>query len=365
MPRLAKKPATQSQPKRPRKPNNSVELLNLGAGLVKGSLVRRPSLRNRSPWVADVKLSSGRIVLAHMPALDMGGKCVPGSVVLLKKATDSKGRPIGAKAVGPYGTPKCEFIVQLVRVLEPENKSIGGCWVAAHPNLGEKLAAAFIERGLIQELSSVTSLHREVSAIEGFNLGMRADFVSNNSNGSKSVVEVKTVMDTDHNPATPPAQIAKELIWFGRDKPYCRSAVFPWGSRNQIGPQGEQVVSSRAIKHIDALGTIASGAKKVGRAALNAVLVFVVPRHDVKSLRVNSEACPSFARHITAAKNKGLRIVAYAVRWGEGQQLGKAFSAGPLPVDIPLISATNVDSTGKKRRQETLQTNSKRSRVQK
>merc|ERR1711879_128616 len=111
-----------------------------------------------------------------------------------------------------------------------------------------------------------------------------------------------------------------------------------------------------------ALGTLASGAKTVRRAALQAVLLFVVPRHDVKSLRVNSEACPSFAKHIIAAKSKGLQIVAHAVRWGEGQQLGKAFSAGPLPVDIPKISATNVVSAGKKRKQETSQTNSKRSR---
>merc|ERR1719159_1393131 len=98
-----------------------VELLDLGQQLFRAELVRRPSERNRSPWVADVRLEDGRVALAHVPALDMGGLCVPGSQLLLKRAVNAKGQAIGAKAVSAYGTPKCEFILQLVSVIEPEN----------------------------------------------------------------------------------------------------------------------------------------------------------------------------------------------------------------------------------------------------
>ena len=35
------------------------------------------------------------------------------------------------------------------------------------------------------------------------------------------------------------------------------AALFPWGSKNQKGPDGEKVVSARAIKHVDALAAIA------------------------------------------------------------------------------------------------------------
>merc|ERR1719159_1591206 len=97
-----------------------VELLDLGRQLFRAELVRRPSEKNRSPWVADVRLQDGRVALAHVPALDMGGLCVEGTQLLLKEALDSKGKPIGAKAVGSYGTPKCEFILQLVQIEEPE-----------------------------------------------------------------------------------------------------------------------------------------------------------------------------------------------------------------------------------------------------
>jgi len=99
-------------------------LLDLGPELVRGVLLRRPSARNRSPYVADVALEDGREVLAHVPSLDLGGKCLPGMTLLLKPARDKKGSLVGADAVSAqYGTPKCEFIAQLARVDESE---IGG-----------------------------------------------------------------------------------------------------------------------------------------------------------------------------------------------------------------------------------------------
>jgi hypothetical protein len=62
-------------------------LLDLGK-LVRGTLVKRPSASIRSPYVADVSLQTakkadGNLVLAHAPALDVGGMCVPGSEVYL------------------------------------------------------------------------------------------------------------------------------------------------------------------------------------------------------------------------------------------------------------------------------------------
>jgi hypothetical protein len=38
---------------------------------------------------------------------------------------------------GKFGTPKCEYIMQLIRNNEPENYP--GCWVGAHPRLGEDI----------------------------------------------------------------------------------------------------------------------------------------------------------------------------------------------------------------------------------
>jgi DNA-binding sugar fermentation-stimulating protein len=251
--------------------------------------------------------------------------------LLLKPAVDSKGNLVGSKAVGAYGTPKCEFIIQLVHVSEPENKQFGGCWSAAHPSLGEKLAAQLLERGMVGELAApVESVKKEVTGIAGTN--MRADFLVAHKGGSGSVVEVKTVLNTDYDPKTKPAR--KECVYLGRNLPYQRAGIFPWGRVSQEGPDGEKVVSARAIKHIRELASIASGKRK-SSAPLHCMLLFLVVRHDVKFMRINEVSCPSFAYYAKQAQAAGVKFVAHRVRWGAGKDLGKAFWDGPIKVQFP------------------------------
>jgi len=321
-------------------------LLDIGKDLLPATLVGRPSERNKSPWVADVRLSNGRLALAHCPSLDMGGLCVAGSKVLLKKATDSKGKPIGANAVGAYGTPKCEFIMQLVYVDEPECKQFGKVWCCAHPSLGEKLANAIIEKGMITEFASpVVDLRREVTGVAGTN--MRADFVAEHKDSSKTVVEVKTVLNTDYNPATAPSR--SECVYLGKTKPYQRAAIFPWGRVAQVGPMGEKVVSARAIKHIDEHAAIAKGTRK-SKDKLRSMVVFVVVRHDVKFMRANPESCPSFVKHAYDASQAGVKFVAHRIRWGTGKDVGRAFWDGPLKVSIPKTSDISAVRNAVKKR---------------
>jgi hypothetical protein len=109
--------------------------------------------------------------------LDLGGKCVVGSQLLVKVAVDRKGMPVGANGVSPqYGTPKCELIAQLVKVPrliggtindDDANDAAGGAdvWVGAHPTLGEDLAAVMLSQGLLDVglgAGPVASSEREV-----------------------------------------------------------------------------------------------------------------------------------------------------------------------------------------------------------
>merc|ERR1719166_954960 len=95
---------------------------------------------------------------------------------------------------------------------------------------------------------------------------MRTDFVVQLSNGEAWVVEIKTVIDTDYNPSFKPAvaattrKAAKEVKFYAEPAAvYERSAIFPWGGSNQKGPNGEKVVSARALKHLRELTAIANG----------------------------------------------------------------------------------------------------------
>lgn len=324
-------------------------ILDLGNDLVAATVVGRPSARNRSPYVGDVRLECGRVAIAHMPSMDMGGKCVAGARVLMRPATDKAGRPVGADATGKFGTPKCEFITQLLRVEEPENAGSGGVWIGAHPRLGEQIADALISGGHVPELRAAT-VRREVSGVAGTD--MRCDFLltraepgaepgTSAAGPARTVVEVKTVVDTDYDPATAPHRTPaltgrpSAPMFLGRTTPYVRSAIFPWGGGKQLGPDGEKVVSARAIKHVRELAMLARGERtEAGGERLGAAVLFVVVRSDAARFRANAEACPSFARHLRAAHDAGVAVLAHRVRWGEGEQLGKAFVDGALPVDF-------------------------------
>jgi len=342
--------------------------------LVVGTVSARPSKKNKSPYVGDVLLKDGRTALVHMPSMDMGGKCVIGAQVLLKPARDPKGNLIGPETLGKYGLPKCEFIMQLLWVSEAENAP--GCWVGAHPGLGEKIAAALLSGGYVSgvspcpisttllslnycdltELPSISSVQREVRNPAGCD--MRADFVlSHDADGKKkTVVEIKTVVDTDYDYAvsaaheetmeektqekTPTTKAKKKkpqkkkCLYFSQLKPYVRSAIFPWGGGNQRGPEGEKVVSSRAIKHVRELTEIALKKKTEEGTELRSAVIFIVIREDAMLFRPNHEACPSFARYLSEARESGVDILAQKVRWGQGNDLGKAFWEGSVAVQL-------------------------------
>lgn len=74
------------------------------------------------------------------------------------------------------------------------------------------------------------------------------------------------------------------------------------------------------------------------------MMLFVVVRHDVKSMRINPESCPSFAKHAQEAAKSGVKLVAHRIRWGVGKDLGRAFWDGPLKVSIPSVGKVASDS---------------------
>ena len=379
-------------------------LLDLGP-LEEGVLVCRPSSRNRSPYVGDVRLVSGpnegTTCVTHLPNLDSGGKCRPGVRLLCRRQPG-----VGPDTVGKFGTPKCELVCQLLRCEEPENAP-GGVWVSAHPAIGEKLTQALMRRGAFDDrlfarvgrspakkkenvdddqprdvsvspVSSQVCRRREVS--ESASGSFRPDFSVEHPDGSVTVVETKQVVDTDYDVATVARAAAlqpghpvyamqnsnsthvtndealamertnegtrgdsKDSKTNANKKTYVRSGIFPWGKRGQKGPDGEPVVSARAIDHLRELSAIARGdVVSAPGPTTRAAVVLMAGRHDVYSIRANGAACPSFAKHAASAAASGVAILGHKVRWGEGPDLGKAFDAGPVPIEAPLSEGDEV-----------------------
>jgi len=307
-------------------------LLSLPEDVIVAELRKRPSRRNRSPYVGDVWLESEqREAIVHLPNLDMGGKCVPGAKLLLKPARDRKGNLVGKDAVNPkYGTPKCEFIAQLLRYDESD-LGYEPAWVGAHPSLGEKIAEQLVGRNLLgPTFPKVKSFKREVRNVGGTD--MRADFLIEHEDSSlpPRILEVKTVVDTDYSMASVPDRT--KCVFTSDEQPYRRTAIFPWGSSNQKGPDGEAVVSARAIKHVRELTRMVTDDSK----DFDCTVLFVVIRHDAKAFKPNIDACPSFARYIREAKEAGVQVLAKQVIWGEEREnIGKCFEGQLLDTVWP------------------------------
>ena len=81
------------------------------------------------------------------------------------------------------------------------------------------------------------------------------------------------------------------------------------------------------------LTAIAAGERTEPGVSLRAALLFVVIRHAA-FFRPNGEACASFARYVREAEAAGVIVMARRVRWGEAEDLGKAFDAGAVPVRL-------------------------------
>jgi len=342
--------------------------------LLEATLVSRPSKRNRSPYVGDIRFNDDNndnkatvYPLAHLPNLDMGGKCRPGVRLLVKPSRDRKGGKIPSDATGKYGTPKCQYSCQLLWVDEsadglvlPKAKTKDDgqhvstdsadaipassetmyppVWVGAHPSLGERIAEVWLREGLVDGIPPVTYLERQITHPAGAD--MRADFCVHHADGSRRIVEIKTVVDTDYAVTHLPQHDNAKCVFTSSQTPYHRTAIFPWGSSNQKGPDGERVVSARAIHHVRELTKLAQGKLReedpegeCWDGTYQATLLFVVIRGDAQAFRPNREACPSFAKYLGQAKDEGVQVLAKRVSWGTTKdELGSCFDDKMLPI---------------------------------
>ncbi|KAL9181034.1 hypothetical protein ACHAXT_009839 [Thalassiosira profunda] len=337
-------------------------LLHLGK-LVRGTLVKRPSAAIKSPYVADVALLNGKkkasaeTVLAHAPALDVGGMCVPGSEVCLSR------RPPGGKT---------SHSIELGRGA-PLAATGPGVLVGVHPRLGESVAEEVLRRGLLRDALSLPK-GLELGPVNGgatksgspkkaetddessinnntntttidlrrqVTLGdSRVDFqmtLSRNAPMSKThtiIWEVKNVVCADYEAGTEPAITGpghcvvvapSSTKTKGKGKGgYQRAALFPWGRTRGQTFEGSKVVSERACKHLRNLQALRS-------KDVTPVVLFVVNRADCESVRACHERCPVFAEVLAEAVKGGVKALAVRVRWTEG---GECHFDGVIPVTV-------------------------------
>ena len=340
---------------------NDAPLLDLGT-LIEGIVIKRPSSTIKSPYVADVQLAHAGpddpVVLAHAPALDVGGLCSPGSTVLMKA------RPPGGKT-----THSIELVVA-----DGPNGEEDAVLVGAHPRLGEELAEKVLRKGLLEDyigfagasfdapatpkkkspkkakgksgpgdVADVDHEHEYGNMKPGIYIkkqitygDSRVDFelsrveeeAQKATHVAKALIEVKNVVCSDYFSAhAPEKKNSNHCVLINveeEESQYKRNAIFPWG-RVQQEFEERKVVSARAIKHLRNLVDIGKG------KAVQPIVLFVVNRSDCELVRACHEQCPMFAEELTNAQKNGVLVKAFRVRWSKD---GKAYFDGIVPVDL-------------------------------
>ena len=320
-------------------------LLDLGP-LIMGKLIKRPSATVKSPYVSDVMIigengEEGDIVLAHSPALDVGGLCVPNTTVFMSV------RPPGGKT---------SHSIELVLAPAPNCLTVdhdSGILVGAHPQLGEKLAESVLQKGLLQDVIGYGEARLDTSKRSSTKKNKKQD-VEHEEDGvvlrrqctygdsrvdfelidhskkaeakSLSLIEVKNVVCSDVAATLAPEKTGpNHCVIISEKKDYSRTAIFPWGRIGQTF-KGKKVVSERAIKHLRNLGNLTATDNNI-----NAIVLFVINRSDCEGFRACHEQCPMFAAELKAASEKGCTVTSFRVRW---TREGKAYFDGIMPVAL-------------------------------
>lgn len=364
--------------------NLSAPLLLDIAPLVQGEVLRRPSANIRSPYVADVRiLPDGPTVLAHAPALDVGGLCSPGSIVSMSIRSGGKTSHaielVSSTTETKEGRTKDS--VENDNTQKNENNTLNNSvLVGAHPRLGEILVEKILKLGLLQDVigfgaamdfvneskakstktkssktkqkskeekcSNLTDDCTDASALTFIRRqctygDSRVDFELSQPD-KKALVEVKNVVCADYSSQDAPEKKGPNhcVIISSNSSEYRRSALFPWGRVNQTF-EGQKVVSARAIKHIRNLVDTSLKQKKTGTNSNNEktgkatiiepIILFVVNRSDCHTMRACHEVCPVFAKELKNAEESGVKILAVRIRWTPS---GQAYFDGLIDVNL-------------------------------
>jgi DNA-binding sugar fermentation-stimulating protein len=255
------------------------------------------------------------------------------------------GIKVGPDAVSSkYGTPKCEYHAQLLYVDETHTQASStthgpitdpypSAYVGAHPSLGERVAERLIQENRLG-LPAIAQVEKQKAFALPDGSKMRTDFFLKHVDGTKRLIEVKTVVDTDYicvEDVPPSLKSPNNLVLpYKNASTYRRTALFPCGCGKQKGPDGETVVSARAIKHVQELTRMVELKSK--DSSYEAAILFVVCRGDAEDFSPNAAACPSFALYLKVAHDAGVQIIARRVSWDDQ---GACRDDGEIPVVWP------------------------------
>ena len=263
--------------------------------LSKATIIKRPSSKIKSPFVADIQLdNNSELALGHTPSLGCCGLSDKGSTVWVR-TLDSP-------------NTKCDYQIMLSELKTKQKKII----VGIAPKMAEKIALQALKLDLI------SNLHTHTIESEKKYLNSRFDFCGVTKEGQSFICEVKNVPLADY------ADVCKKdrkKLSFSHLSVNQKIAYFPDGYRKKKADP----VSPRATKHVQELAQL-----KREDPNLRTILLFVIQREDVCSFQP-SRLDPTYLEAVRKAVKDGIEIKTLQIVWKKNKA---HFLRNDLPVNL-------------------------------
>lgn len=269
-------------------------ILNVG-DLIKGVVVKRPSLHCKTPYVADVQLDNDEMILGHTAALGCCG-LVDKEAVVYMKMVESKKNVCSHK----------------IMVSEREERGVKYL-IGVDPKIAENVVENCIKKNYLSALSNVDSYQREKTFMNS-----RFDFTGIDADGKRFVLEVKNVPLADYEDCS--AKERKKMNFDNRDIDD-KVAYFPDGYRKHKNAP----VSERAIKHIRELKDIHVNEN------IRSIICYVIQRSDVSRFQP-SKLDPTYRLAVQEAISYGVEIMTIVCEWSLDGNI--QFVTDQLPVSL-------------------------------
>ena len=246
--------------------------------LVNGKVIKRPSATCKTPYVADVELEDGSIVLAHTTSLGCGGLVNAGSNVLMTKVDKVKN--------------VCKFKVILSIVEEKGNIQ----YIGTDTSLPEQIVKKCLENNLIKSLSSLKSLKSQTTFMNS-----RFDFAGIDEKDNEFILEVKHTPKADYVDCLEKDRKKMDLSKYDYND---KISYFPDGYRKKV----KDTISPRALKHINELSEIKKNSNK------RTIICYVIQRTDVSSFQP-SNIDPIYKTAVIEAVKNGVQVLPIVIKW--------------------------------------------------
>lgn len=259
-------------------------MFTLNNKITKGTVLKRPSLQCKTPYVADVIIEDREdSIMAHTPALGCCGLCDKDAIVLMTSVEKEKNI--------------CKYRVDLSLFFEPKLDDY--IVVGTNPKIAEELVNSMLQQNSLTFLKDLKSFQRE-KKIDGIN--SRFDFVGVDANNIPFILEIKNVPLADYVDCSSKDRKHINSNAFDDLKFYDKIGYFPDGYRKKT----KDVISPRALKHLHHLTELS--------VQYRTIMCYVIQREDVSSFQP-SVIDPIYRDAFYESRNKGVEMRAIQFKW--------------------------------------------------